>query len=76
MSATINLYRAFRELVPDAPLVVGDVVQTAPGSVVVQLPDGGVVSARGSATVGQRVFVRDGLIEGLAPALPVEVIEV
>lgn len=61
---------------PDAPLLVGDVVQTAPGRVVVQLPGGGILTARGTATPGQRVFVRDGLIEGLAPALPVEVIEV
>lgn len=76
MNTTVNLFRAFRELVPDAPLLVGDVIQAAPGGAVVQLPGGGVVTARGAATVGQRVFVRDGLIEGVAPALPVEVIEV
>lgn len=76
MNATVNLFEAFRELVPDAPLLVGEVIQTAPGGAVVQLPGGGIVTARGTATPGQRVFVRDGLIEGLAPALPVEVIEV
>jgi hypothetical protein len=35
----------------------------------VQLPGGGVLQARGDAAVGDRVFVRDGLIEGPAPAL-------
>lgn len=76
MSTTVNLFRAFKELVPDAPLLVGDVIQVAPGSVTVQLPGGGVLSARGAASVGQRVFVRDGVVEGVAPALPVAVIEI
>ena len=35
----------------------------------VELPDGSVISARGSANIGARVFVRDGLIEGEAPNL-------
>ena len=35
----------------------------------ITLPGGGVLQARGQATVGQRVFVRDGVIEGEAPAL-------
>lgn len=39
------------------------------GSGAVQLPGGGVLQVRGAAAVGDQVFVRDGLIEGLAPAL-------
>lgn len=69
-----NLYRKFRELIPDAPLLVGTVVATAP--VRVELPDGNQIAARGEATVGQVVFVRDGVIEGTAPTLPVVLIEV
>lgn len=69
-----NLYRKFRELIPDAPLLVGAVVSADP--VRVQLPDGTWIVARGDATVGQKVFVRDGVIEGTAPTLPVELIEV
>lgn len=42
----------------------------------VQLPGGGVLQARGDAAVGDRVFVRDGLIEGLAPALTVVAIDI
>ena len=69
-----NLYRKFRELIPDAPLLVGTVVATAP--VRVELPDGSQIAARGEVAVGQVVFVRDGVIEGTAPTLPVELIEV
>ena len=32
--------------------------------------------ARGESTVGQNVFVRDGLIEGEAPSLPFVAIEI
>ena len=42
----------------------------------VQLPGDGVLQARGDAAVGDRVFVRDGLIEGLAPALTVVAIDI
>ena len=44
--------------------------------VTVQLPGGGTVRARGSAAVGDRVFVRDGVLEAVAPNLPLEIIEI
>ena len=69
-----NLYRKFKALIPDAPLLVGTVIATTP--LRVELPDGTQVPARGEATLGDRVFVRDGAIEGPAPTLPVEIIEV
>lgn len=69
-----NLYKKFLALVPNPPLLVGTVIAVEP--VHVQLPDGAIIVARGDAQVGQRVFVRDGAIEGEAPTLPVEVIEI
>jgi hypothetical protein len=69
-----NLYRKFKALLPDAPLLVGTVVATTPPRV--ELPDGTQIPARGEATLGTRVFVRDGVIEGTAPTLPVELIEI
>ena len=42
----------------------------------IELPGGGVLKARGDATTGQQVFVRGGVIEGTAPNLPVELIEI
>lgn len=71
-----NPYRQLLEVLPQRPLQVGYVLQTANGVATVELPGGGWLTARGAATVGQRVFVRDGVIEGAAPSLPIEIIEV
>lgn len=71
-----NVYERFRQLLPDPPLQVGTVTEVGAGVVTVQLPGGGLVKARGSAEVGQKVFVRDGVVEAVAPALALEVIEV
>ena len=71
-----NLYQQFRALLPESPLRVGTVTEVAAGVITVQLPGGGLVQARGSAEVGQHVFVRDGVVEGVAPSLPVELIEI
>ena len=38
------------------------------GSVTIALPSGGLIHSRGSASVVQKVFVRDDVIEGGAPA--------
>lgn len=64
-----NLYREFLALVPQRLLDVGDVVAADGGMATVMLPGGGVIQARGVALVGQRVFVRDGAIDGPAPTL-------
>lgn len=64
-----NPYRELLDLLPSQRLDVGEVTDVAGQLVAVELADGGVLQARGVATVGQRVFVRDGVIEGLAPAL-------
>lgn len=78
-----NLYEQFRQLIPDAPLQTGTVTSVSAGSgsgsVTVALPGGGLVKARGQASqasIGQRVFVRDNAIEGIAPNLPLEIIEI
>lgn len=73
---TQNLYRLFRDLMPTAPLLVGDVVAFTDGVAVIELPDGTHMQARGEVTIGDRVFFRDGVIEGPAPDLPVEIIEI
>ena len=65
----MNLQKRFLALIPDAPLLVGEVLAVGDGIAQIELPGGGLVHARGEATVGQRVFVRDGAIEGPAPTL-------
>jgi hypothetical protein len=71
-----NLYAEFRALIPEAPLQAGTVTQVTGGVVTVQLPGGGLLKARGTAAVGQKVFVRDAVIEAIAPNLTLEIIEI
>lgn len=71
-----NLFGQFKRLFPDAPLLAGEVTQYADGYATVLLPGGGILRARGSAQVGDNVFVRDDVIEGPAPLLSNSVIEI
>lgn len=71
-----SLYRAFMDLMPPRPLQIGEVTVVDGDIVTVELLGGGVLTARGSATVGQQVFVRDGVIEGEAPDMTVVLIDV
>jgi hypothetical protein len=64
-----NFYRQFIGLLPARPLQVGTVTAVDGGVATIELAGGGILQARGDATVGQRVFVRDGAIEGQAPTL-------
>lgn len=72
----MNVFRLFKSLLPEPPLLVGDVIASSGGTVIVEMPDGGQIQARGNVSVGARVFVRDNVVEGSAPDLPVELIEV
>lgn len=72
----INPLRRLVWLLPTEPLQVGDVVAASSGVCTVELPGGATVQARGSASVGARVFVRGGAIQGAAPALPIVQIDV
>lgn len=71
-----NLFARFKRLLPDPPLMVGEIIAIADGTATVELPGGGLLKARGDGSVGDKVFVRDGVIESQAPSLPIEIIEV
>ena len=64
-----NLYKQFMDLQSPKPWEVGTVAVVVNGVATIDLPGGGRLQARGSAQAGQRVFVRDGVIEGEAPSL-------
>lgn len=68
---TSNVYRSFLDLLPGRPRQAGVVIAVSGSAVTVQLPGGGLVQAIGEATIGQRVFEKDGVIEGQAPGLTV-----
>lgn len=71
-----NIYRQFLDLIPARPLQVGTVTAVSGDTCTVELPGGGLLQARGTAAVADQVFVRDGVIEGQAPALTLVVIEI
>jgi hypothetical protein len=71
-----NLIHLFKDVFPDSPLLVAEVISVAGGLAVVEMPGGARAHVRGSATVGQKVFVRDGVIDSVAPDLPVIEIEI
>lgn len=73
----MNLFKRFQKLIPTYPLRVGTVLSVLDGSeVLIEEVGGAVLTVRGEASVGQRVYFRNSVIEGPAPNLPVEVIEV
>lgn len=65
----MNLYKVLRSFVPDSPLQIGTILSSSNQSVTVQLPGGGVIEVRGAGAVNDKVFVRNGRIEGPAPSL-------
>ena len=71
-----NVFQRLKALFPDPPLLVATVTAIDGDVATCELPDGGVIQARGAASVSQRVFVRDSVIEGVAPDLPILLIDV
>jgi hypothetical protein len=71
----MNLYKQFLDLLPKTPLQVGTVLDVTGGVATLELPDGSLDQARGDAGIGDRVFFRAGAIEGPAPTLTFEVID-
>lgn len=72
----MNPYKALLGLLPSRPLLVGEVTAVEDGVATIEMPGGGVMQARGAATVGQQVYFRDGAIEGVAPTMTTVEIEV
>lgn len=73
-----NPFARFKALVPDPPLQIGDVIAVEDGVATIEVPtvgSGVLATARGDASPGLRVFFRDGAIEGPAPDLTLEIID-
>ncbi len=72
----MNPYKRLLNLLPQRPRQVGEVTSITDGVATIVSLGGGISTAVGEATVGDKVFFRDGAIEGPAPDLPVDNIEV
>lgn len=66
---TDNVYTKLLNLLPSPPLLVGRLASSSGEVSVLTLLDGGVITARGTGTVGANYYVRNGLIESAAPNL-------
>jgi len=71
-----NPYRQFLDLLPGDPLLIGEVLGAVNGLVQVQFLDGSMAFVRGTGTVGNKVFIKGGFIQGDAPNLPIIAIDV
>lgn len=67
-----NLFAQWRAMFARGPRQVGEVVAYSNGAATIELPGGGRIIALGDAAVSDHVYVRDGVIEGPAPDLPVD----
>ena len=74
--ASTNLFTAFIELLPSYPLQVATITAIDGEVARLELPGGGVLTARGTGAAGDQVFVRDGVIEGQAPSMPFVQVEI
>ena len=68
-SAGYNPWARFSALTAGPPLLVGTVIATSATSATVQMIGGGIMTAKGTASVTDTVYIRGGIIEGTAPSL-------
>lgn len=73
-----NVFRRLREMLPQPAVLIAEVIAVHDDNTSsVEFPDGSQQRVRGtSVAVGQPAFVRNGVVEGLAPAREAIVIEI
>lgn len=66
-----NLWDMFREITPEAPLLIGTVLShTADGYSMIEMPGGGLVRAKGTlVAVNKKAFIQSGEVKSEAPDL-------
>ena len=63
-----NVWSAFQKLTTRPPLLVGTIITAnSDGTVTVQYSSGGTERVLGSGSAGDKVYVRAGRVEGVAP---------
>ena len=72
----MNPYKRLLALLPGQPIQTGTILAVEADGVIVELPTGEQIRARGTGTLGESVYLRDGAVEGPAPDLTGTTIEV
>ncbi len=72
----MNPYRRLLNLLPQFPRQIGTVIYLEAGVATIESLGGGISTAVGEGLIGEKVFFRNSTIEGPAPNLPVDNIEV
>lgn len=69
--ATTNIWQQFRALIPEGARVVATIKKhNGNGTCQAELRDGSVITVKGeSVSVGEKAFIKDGEIRGIAPDL-------
>ena len=65
----MNIYNRLRGLLPVVRTQVGTVVAVYTDGVRIELQGGGYVRVKGQATVGQKIFIKNGQVVSVAPTL-------
>ena len=65
----MNIYNRLIGMLPSNRTDVGEVIQVYSDGVLVLLQTGGYLRVMGQATVGSKVFVKNGAVVGPAPSL-------
>jgi hypothetical protein len=75
----MNIWAQLKALLPDQPLLIGTVteIDETAGTSAVTLLGGGTLYVRGTrVAIGQKAFIRAGVIEDAAPDLEEVLIEI
>ena len=72
----MNSFNRLLKLIPGQPIDTGQVVAVDVDGVTVQLLTGEQIRVRGTATIGEHVYIRAGAVDGPAPDLPGQDVEV
>ncbi len=69
--ATTNIWQKFRALIPEAGRVVATITaNNGNGTSQAMLRDGSVVTVKGDSVMpGEKVFIQEGEVKGVAPSL-------
>ena len=75
---SFNPYKLLLELIPQSPLLIGTVKNISNGVATINIEGGGICKARcsDSIKIDDKVFVKDNYVEGKAPNLPLNFIEI